>query len=450
MEQTFSINQEFEWIKFIRFPLIYTESTYEKVLKKVLNSFKENIKKSFVLNQSEKIEIIKYANSIIKVYRLYSVGNFKAAYDEFDERTTYIKSKMLFTYVGYKNSYNNVRMPYYRVVGSMNCNFKYLQMLHVPFCYRNQISTNRFSASGIPCSYMSTEKTVAWYECGMPDKFQIATFEVVDDCKKKLLQMDINPLTLFHKVRGMFLRQDNGNQDIAVEIIKRYYYIFPLLAACSISRSGKKNKFSDEYIIPQLLMSWIVQDQDVIGIRYSTNVKYENAHAWNAHNIAIPAKYPFDANGYSKQLKEIFQVSERRAKEKSLLVTVDYKEMFQKINKKNMEIVSLFHKDVEEIIKNKEFTDTLVEYKMLCAVFEENIISLMNSSGCEKYSYIVTLSSLHYWVKWLLENVKEELTSSTGITFSLEEFQNTEGIKKRFKEDIVPIIIKMRNIDFIE
>ena len=49
MEQTFLINQEFEWIKFIRFPLIYTESTYEKVLKKVLNSFKENIKKKFCI-----------------------------------------------------------------------------------------------------------------------------------------------------------------------------------------------------------------------------------------------------------------------------------------------------------------------------------------------------------------------------------------------------------------
>lgn len=99
--------------------------------------------------------------------------------------------------VGRASAYVADSIPYYRIMAGNN-KYNRLQFLHIPCNSRQLASANRFSVPGMPCSYMASAKRVAWYECKMPDSFQWAKFEAVKH-DKKLIQLDLNPITVFSK-----------------------------------------------------------------------------------------------------------------------------------------------------------------------------------------------------------------------------------------------------------
>lgn len=443
MRLGFSLEQELKWAKEIRFPLNIIYS-YEKGLKAVYERFENAVISSSVLSQEEKNEIQKYTEGILKSYRLQIKGKYMEAFSLFDGITAPIKDKMLFTLVGYKNNFSCLKDSYYRIVDTSSRKYNYLQMLHVPFKYREKISTNRYSAPGIPCTYMSSMKTPAWYECGLPDHFQIATYNADYDCKKKLLQLDIRPLDFFHE-----LKRESIDENISVgkinDVIKMYYYIFPLLAACSFTSKMESKNFADKYVIPQLLMTWVLQDEDIIGIRYTSNAFYEKIGNFNSYNIAIPARYPFDTKGYSKELKRIFNVN---TKASIPIQKIDFQKKFNETYGAQIQEIFAYKRTLREIIRNKRYPTFLEGYYAICNVIEANVEGLKNSCGTAKYPHILTLSTMYELSEKILRPTDDPNKCISQIPVSNKEIMQYQLQKERFEKDIMPIIFNLKSLDY--
>jgi hypothetical protein len=84
--------------------------------------------------------------------------------------------------------------------------------------------------------------------------------------------------------------------DVVAEFAE-YLTVWPLLAAVSI-RKLKPVPSPPEYVVPQLLMRWVAQQSDLLGIRYFRTKRdpSTNSQDWSV-NLALPSRTTRDA-GY--------------------------------------------------------------------------------------------------------------------------------------------------------
>lgn len=177
-------------------------------------------------------------------------------------------------------------------------------MFHIPFDKRTIVKTQRFSAPGYPCLYLGTSAYVCWEEMLRPnlDKCYVSRFHTND-------VMLLYNLTL--------PSEDKWNH---IEAFRDDLLRFPLVIACMVKVAKPKDSFKPEYIIPQLLMEWVIEERQnpskqigelIQGIVYTSVQKNDdfNFAPKRSVNLAIPAFLPAK-NNYSKELCEMFQLTE--------------------------------------------------------------------------------------------------------------------------------------------
>ena len=101
------------------------------------------------------------------------------------------------------------------------------------------------------------------------------------------------------------------NEKEDIEAVRRYLlkylYVYPLRAACSVVVAYPGQKFIEEYVLSQLLLQWVVKDNDFFGIRYESCSADENVKALGGHNLVLVTK-SFDCDGYDHNLREHIKV----------------------------------------------------------------------------------------------------------------------------------------------
>lgn len=96
-------------------------------------------------------------------------------------------------------------------------------------------------------------------------------------------------------------------------------YVYPLRAACSVIAEHPNAKYIEEYILPQLLLLWVRNENDFDGIRYlsctdsctDSCLKYTAKYCSHfdvktygeSHNLVLVTK-EFDKNGYDTKLPD--------------------------------------------------------------------------------------------------------------------------------------------------
>lgn len=306
MPVAFDWYQELSWIKEYRFPLDQGSKTVYECLKDWLDDYNGHIATTTFLTAEEKEQIREFSDNLLQSHEFYIDNRYIDAFNTFNQAMDSVKAYLMTVRIGRKNPYVAETVPYYRIIAGNN-NFTRLQFLHLPCTARHLASSNRFSVPGMPCSYMASMREVSWYECGMPDSFQIATFMAVKH-EKLLLQLDVNPLTSTVTLLNQFQNNDWSNEVKRI-FAKKYCFIFPLVAACSVIAKEKGKAFVEAYIIPQMLMIWVKNSTDYVGVRYYSSSDNELVRDDCGYNIAMPAKHP-DANGYCTVLQEIFGINE--------------------------------------------------------------------------------------------------------------------------------------------
>ncbi|MGF0032226.1 hypothetical protein ACQRBN_04580 [Bariatricus sp. SGI.154] len=186
------------------------------------------------------------------------------------------------------------------------------ELFHIPLEKRHLVSTERYSFPGLPCLYLGSSYEVCCEELeDWNDDLFIAKI-------KKRNNVNINILDL-----SFFDRYDIHNMD--VKLMERMYSLWPIIACCSFSYNmNKEMKFRPDYIIPQLLLEYIIDtnydkkilgiEEDIVGIRYRTVRKtFYNLQENRFDNKYVNYVFPVLSNeqcGHCSKLKDFFDVTE--------------------------------------------------------------------------------------------------------------------------------------------
>ena len=259
---------------------------------------------NMVLDQFHEIE--KNALGLIGVLRKYDEGKIvSASMDAFSLFDT-MKSQLMIRYSGAFR-----REVYYRIRGIREDDTFTLErkeLFHIPHYKNYLVGTERYSMPGHPCLYLASQAELGWYECGKPVKFAIAKFDIPqeEDNYLKFIDFSEKLMPLKHSFISWFHNEKDDIEDVRKYFLK-YLYTYPLRAACSVAVEHPGSKFIEEYVMPQLLLQWVVKDKDFDGIRYESCNADENVKVLGGHNIVLVTK-GFDKDGLDIKLRNCVKI----------------------------------------------------------------------------------------------------------------------------------------------
>ena len=181
-----------------------------------------------------------------------------------------------------------------------------LSLFHIPFELRRRVATQRYSIPGFPSLYLANSMEVAWRELNKPliKKIKAIAFQNL----RSLTLLDLVPMNIDDWKKRKVVASTNS-EKIKIEQELYYYALsWPLVAACHLKIKYSENPaFKSEYIMPQLLLQWLVQNYPIIdGIRYfSSKAYFETGKINHYFNYVIPVK-DINASGYCSNLLHLF------------------------------------------------------------------------------------------------------------------------------------------------
>jgi hypothetical protein len=208
-------------------------------------------------------------------------------------------------------------------------------IFHVPFENRRRVGNERYSIAGLPCLYLGSSIWICWEELNRPefDSLWVSRFRFAEEAK--VLDFGFPPIIASHLFRISRNKSEVTEGSTAPEelrlrfdekFIESYILCWPLIAACSIEVESKEGTFFPEYIVPQLLLQWVTQEQKVDGIRYfSTKTMPEDADPYAHYSCVFPSKM-VASSGHCSYLKKKFYLTAPISWD--LLQTVDIREMY--------------------------------------------------------------------------------------------------------------------------
>ena len=192
-------------------------------------------------------------------------------------------------------------------------------IFHVPFEKRRMVNNQRYSIAGLPCLYLGSSLWICWEELGRPplDSIWVSRFRIVEPVS--VLDFQFPP----HHVWRLFEALREGTPKASerssegelkkrfnTEFLKSYLVCWPLIAACSVRPESRSGPFVPEYIVPQLLLQWVAQENNVDGIRYfSARMPSEGMHILAHSNCVFPVKI-IAFCGHCAQLRREFALTE--------------------------------------------------------------------------------------------------------------------------------------------
>ena len=177
-------------------------------------------------------------------------------------------------------------------------------MFHIPLDKRGIITTQRYSYPGYPCLYLGTSINACWEELHRPslDKCMVSALQLVRNVKF----IDLS-LPNMQKVKDEPLN------------LERFIMSYPLILACSVKVSNYLNSYKPEYIVPQLLMEYIIykNSKEELFNKFIFGIKYTSVHINNDFNFpddkfenwAIPVLEPLSDSKYCPILSEFFKIT---------------------------------------------------------------------------------------------------------------------------------------------
>jgi hypothetical protein len=153
--------------------------------------------------------------------------------------------------------------------------------------------------------YLGSSLYVCWEEMGRPElrSAWMSAYRLRDDQKLRVLDFGYRPGFI------AALLDATGSPASASQMADyaaSYATTWPLIAACSFTARHRDAPFVEEYVLPQLLMSWLTESHEFIGVRYFSTHVLTPAAGPVSRNLVLPARGNAD-NGYSPDLLALLQ-----------------------------------------------------------------------------------------------------------------------------------------------
>lgn len=169
-------------------------------------------------------------------------------------------------------------------------NFKFNDMLHIPFNNRGKVSTQRFSIPGLPSIYLGRSVYICWIELGKPadNTFNVSHVKLDDDIRLFSIATNIEKI-------NRYLDGINDIEDYYLEfeeLIRTHLKVWMLSIATSYNIKEKNRNFRSEYIVSQLMMLYL-KNRNIDGIAYYSKRIPEQSGALKdlGVNVVLFAKY---------------------------------------------------------------------------------------------------------------------------------------------------------------
>ncbi|WP_347145993.1 hypothetical protein [Parabacteroides goldsteinii] len=261
----------------------------------LLKEYKENLGPD-IDDIITKVE--EYNNYLKECVNYYFDGRYNAAYNCIN---TLLSDDF------YEEGYSEIpkETVFYRARNPFNPTDPLKEMFHIPLNKRGIVKTERYSAPGYPCLYLGTSINACWEELGQPcfGDMKISRFVV----KEKFPVLDLR----------MPSKNDLIGNDVDI-ILKK----LPLILASSICVQERDGFFKPEYIIPQLIIEYIItKNRDkydntdyslfdfILGVYYtSTHINDELKFPHRTfNNLALPAVLVEKKETYCQLLASCFE-----------------------------------------------------------------------------------------------------------------------------------------------
>lgn len=257
---------------------------------------------------SEQIETIdENANRLIEVLELYNEGRIVQASQKAFEVFENMKSQLMLSYSGAYRQESYFRIRSVNDSASFSLNRK--ELFHIPINKNYLAGTERYSMPGHPCLYLASQAELCWYECGKPEIFALSRFDIPQNKNNCMKFIDFSEKLI--PLSNSFISWFYNEKD--VELVRKYLlkYIctYPLRAACSIVVEHPGSKYIEEYTIPQLLLQWVLNDNDFDGIKYESCNSSDKVKGSGGHNLVLVTNH-FDTDGFDIKLRANIRVGE--------------------------------------------------------------------------------------------------------------------------------------------
>lgn len=255
-------------------------------------------------------EIEENSSKLVETLNLYSSGKIVSASINAFDVFTKMKPYLMYQYSGafHQETYYRIRS----INSTSSLPLKRQDLFHIPYNKNYLVRTERYSMPGHPCLYLASQAELCWYECRKPENFVISKFDVPqsETCFLKFIDFSEKLMPLKTSFFIWFSNEKEESNKIALQnYFLKYIYTYPLRAACSVVAEHSGSSFIEEYIIPQLLLQWVLDDDDFDGIRYESCSSSDDVKRLNGHNLVLIAK-DFDTDGYDRKLRKIIKLSE--------------------------------------------------------------------------------------------------------------------------------------------
>ncbi|MBL8097712.1 MAG: hypothetical protein JNK81_00920 [Anaerolineales bacterium] len=324
------------------------------------------------LNKSNYSDLVKtkklitaFSQDILEAIDLYFQGYISESYIVFSKRMDEIQGSLIYKEIAKNNEYRFARIR----IGQGK---DWKDLFHIPFDKRELVKGYRYSIAGFPSLYLagngsfnSSAKpgdydaalSLAWFETGMPGNFYWSKFRLKSVEPIKILDLTFSPFSSV-TVRNKVYTSIFGKKPVENFIINSLI-TYPLTAACSLISEGKNKPFVPEYIIPQMLLSWVRKNASCRGIAYLSNSHIEHVRHYNAFNVVLPP-VSFEKKGYCSKLRSEFNISKPQ--------NVDLSEKFGQLRTKFNKIKQ-FRDLLTDLSKTKLAVDSVREILSICNSF---------------------------------------------------------------------------------
>lgn len=169
-------------------------------------------------------------------------------------------------------------------------------LFHIPISKKRIIKTQRYSAPGYPCLYLGKSIYGCWEEMHRPNSE--TTLISCFNCQENIRVLDLRIPTL----------------DEFFKETKKYLQLFPFIIACGIPVRNADDVYKPEYIIPQLILEWIIDNRvgnkdGLAGVYYTSANRNDDFyildHEWD--NLALPVQDSLSDEDFCSKLISLFK-----------------------------------------------------------------------------------------------------------------------------------------------
>lgn len=296
-------------------------------------------------------------NAILNALNLYYIGKTAESYKVFENCMLVLQEKQLL-------EIGSLSSNFYRIQTSANKNLPKGRLFHIPFEMREKVGTQRYSIPGLPCLYMADSIFVAWEELNRPnfDEIHVSRFSF-ETSDLRILYLNVNSKDLRKRC---FVNE----KTLYVSQLVNFLSCWPLLAACSLRVINRDAVFKEEYIVPQMVLQFVISNKGIDGVQFKSNRIIPNQHnVGSFNNLVLPAS-SISETGYCKNLSSKVKMTQPISW--SLLDISDPEKKFSKKEEHDIDVEDVYRSYYIEVIKDEK--TNYLESKF--GILEEKLLSM--------------------------------------------------------------------------